>query len=106
MLQKYPQNDPAVLDAKGNNESACNIITCHEASCKSIWQKKQLGKQNNTQTCPTLQVIFWAESSQCSTPLFNRMAWQVEVPAGQVNFRGSLSHLASNVLKLMLHPVG
>ena len=31
-------------------------------------------------------------------------AGQVEVPARQVNFRGSLPHLASNVLEPMLHP--
>ena len=29
---------------------------------------------------------------------------QVEVPAGQVNFRGSLPRAASNVLKPMFHP--
>ena len=57
----------------------------------SEFGKKQLsGKQNKTLTCPTQQVMFWAESSQCITPLFNRGAGQVEVPAGQVNFRGRM----------------
>ena len=33
------------------------------------------------------QVMFWAESSQCNSPLFigGEVAGQVEVPAGQVN---------------------
>ena len=30
----------------------------------------------------------------------------MQVPAGQVNFRGSLPCSVSNVLELMLHPVG
>ena len=34
------------------------------------------------------------------------MAGQVEVAAGQVNFRGSLTSSASNVLEPMLHPEG
>ena len=41
---------------------------------------------------------------QCNSPLFNRVAGQVEVVAGQVNFRGCLPRLASNVLEPMLHP--
>ena len=49
--------------------------------------------------------MFWAESSQCNSPLFNRVAGQVEVPAGQVNFRSSLPCWASNVLEPMLYPV-
>ena len=53
---------------------------------------------------PARQVIFRAESSQCHPPLFNRVAGQVEVPAGQVNFKGSLTRSAS-VLEPMLHPV-
>ena len=60
--------------------------------------------QSNTLTYPIWQVMFWAESSQCNSPLFNGVAWQVEVPAGQVNLRGSLPHLASNVLVPMLQP--
>ena len=35
---------------------------------------------------------------------YNRVAGQVEVPAGQVNFRGSLPRSANNVLQPMLHP--
>ena len=42
-------------------------------------------------------------SSQCNSPLFNRVAGQVEVPVGQVNLRGSLLRAASNVLESMLH---
>ena len=67
-------------------------------------KKSQSGKQNKTLTCTALQVMFWAESLQCYSPLFNRAAGQVEVLAGQVNFRGSLPHLASNALESMLHP--
>ena len=37
-------------------------------------------------------------------PLFNRVAGQVKVTAGQVNFRGSLSCLENNVLQPTLHP--
>ena len=54
------------------------------------------GKQNKTLICPAQIVMFLAESSQCNSPLFNRVAGQVEVLAGQVNFRGSLPRLASN----------
>ena len=36
-------------------------------------------------TRPARQVMFWAESSQFNSPLFNGVAGQVEVPAGQVN---------------------
>ena len=51
------------------------------------------------------QVMFWAEPSQCKSPLFNRVAGQVEVPAGQVNLRGSLPHSASKILEPMLQPI-
>ena len=56
-------------------------------------------------TCPSGQVMFWAESWQCNSPLVNRVAEQVEVPVGQVNFRGSLPCSASNDLEPMFHPV-
>ena len=39
------------------------------------------------------------------SPLFNRVAGLVEVPAGQVNFGDSLPSSENNVLKPMLHPV-
>ena len=45
-----------------------------------------------------------AESSQCNSALFDRVVGQVEVWAGQVNFRGSLPCSASNVLEPMLQP--
>ena len=38
------------------------------------------------------------------SPLFNRVAGQVEVPAGQVNLRGSLPRSENNVLQPMLQP--
>ena len=47
------------------------------------------GKQNKTLACPARQIMFWAESSQCNSPLFKRVAWQVKVLAGQINLRGS-----------------
>ena len=78
--------------------------TCPIASCKSICQKWQSGKQNKTLTCPAQQVMFWAESLQCNSPLFNRVAGQVEGPTGQVSFRGSLPRSARNILESMLHP--
>ena len=37
--------------------------------------------------------------------MFNRVAGQVEVTAGQVNFRGSLPHSEKNVFHPMLDPV-
>ena len=37
--------------------------------------------------------------------LLNRVAGQVEVPVGPVNFRDSLPCTESNVLEPMLHPV-
>ena len=58
---------------------------------------------NSAKTAP--QVMFWTDSSQCNSPLFNRVAGQVEVLAWQVNLRGSLPCSASNVLEPMLHPV-
>ena len=61
--------------------------------------------QNKTFTRPTRQVLFWAKSLQCNSPLFNRDMGQVEVLAGQVNFRGTLPCSASNALEPMLHPV-
>ena len=45
-----------------------------------------------------------ANSGQSPTsPLFNTVAGRVEVPAGQVNIRGSLPRSENNVLQLMLH---
>ena len=84
----------------------CNITTCPVASCKWIWQiKTATGQAEQDPNLPAQKVMFLAWSSQCNSPLFNRVAWQVEVLAGQVNFRGSLPCLASDVLKPMLHPV-
>ena len=48
--------------------------------------------------------MFWAESLQYNSPLFNRVAGQVEVLVGQVNYRGSLPCSASNILEPILHP--
>ena len=79
---------------------ACNMTISPIARRKWIQQKWQSGKQNWTLTCPARQVMFWAESLQCNSPLFNRVAMQVEVPAGQVNFRGSLPCSARNVWNL------
>ena len=39
-----------------------------------------------------------------NSPLFNRVAGQVEVPAAQFNFRGSMPSSASTILEPMLHP--
>ena len=38
------------------------------------------------------------------SPMFNRVAGQVEVPTGQVNFRGSLPRSVNDLLQPMLHP--
>ena len=83
-----------------------NITTCPVASCKWIWQiKTATGQAEQEPNLPAQKVMFLAGSSRCNSPLFNRVAWQVEVLAGQVNFRGSLPCLASDVLEPMLHPV-
>ena len=39
-----------------------------------------------------------------TSPLFNKVAGQVEVPAGPVNFRGSCPRSENDVLQPMLHP--
>ena len=85
--------------------AACIITTCPVANCKCIRQKMTIAQAEHDLTWPARQAMFWAESSQCNSPLFNRVAGQVEVLAGQVNFRGSLPCLASNVLEPILHPV-
>ena len=64
----------------------------------------RLAEHPSILTCLAQQVMLWAESSQCNFPLFKRVAGQVEVLAGQANFRGSLLCPASNVLEPMLHP--
>ena len=55
--------------------------------------------RNGNQASRTLDPYLPAESSQCNSPLFNRVEGQVEVPAVPVNFRGSLQCYASNVLQ-------
>ena len=57
-------------------------------------KKRQWGKLNKSLTRPTRQVMFWAKSN---LPLFDRVAGQVEMPAGQVNFRGSLPRSENKV---------
>ena len=66
----------------------------HLPHCKLQWN---LAKSCN-HASRTRSLCFW-QSSQYNSPLFNRVAGQVEVPAGQVNFRGSLPCSASNVLE-------
>ena len=85
-----------------NLHAACNITACPVAS--ELSKKWQSSKQNKTLTCPARQVMFWVMSLQCNSPLFNRVAGQVEVPTGSINFRGSLPCSASNVFEPMLHP--
>ena len=41
---------------------------------------------------------------QCNTPLYNRVAGQVEVPVGQLNLSDIFPHSANNVLEPILHP--
>ena len=48
--------------------------------------------------------MFWAKSN--ITFILNEVAGQVEVQAGQVNFRGSLLRSENDVLQPMLHPDG
>ena len=83
-----------------SNVPVCNITTCPVAS--EFGKKQQSGKQKKTLACPARQVMFLAESSKCNSPLFNRVAGQVEVPVGQVNCRGSFHCSASNVLGRVL----
>ena len=57
----------------------CNITTGPVAS--EFAKKWQSGKQNKTLTCPTLQVMFWAESSQYNIPLLSewRGKWKCQL---------------------------
>ena len=61
--------------------AVCNITACPVATSKRIRQKT--GKQKKTLTRPAQQVMFWAESSKCNLPLFNRVVGQVKVQAGK-----------------------
>ena len=82
--------------------SRCSVQNNH--LCMGIQQKMAIGQAEWNPNLPTWQVMFLAEFLQCVSPLFYRVAGQVKVLAGQVNFRGSLPPSASNVLKPMLHP--
>ena len=79
--------------------AACNITTCPVAS--EFCGKWQLGQAEQG---PNLPRSASNVLSRCNSILFNRVAGQAEVAAGQVNFRGSLPCSASNVLEPMLHP--
>ena len=68
--------------------------------------KRAIGQAEQDSTLPLWQVVFWAASLQCNSPLFNRVAGQVEVPPWPVNFRGSLPRSASTVLEPILHLAG
>ena len=57
---------------------ACNITTCSVASEIELGKKQKLGKHNKTLICLAQQVLFCTESLQCYSPLFNRVAGQVE----------------------------
>ena len=65
-------------------------------------KKRQWGKLNKTLACPAQQVMFWAKSNLTFVKYL--VVGQVEVKAGQVNFRGSLPRSENNVLQPMLHP--
>ena len=65
------------------------LLQVNLAKKMAIWQAEQ------DPNLPCSQVMFWAESLQCNSSLFNRVA-------GQVNLRGSLSLSASNVLGRVL----
>ena len=66
------------------------------ASCKQIWQKTAIEKVEQDPNLPG--------SASSDSPLFNRVAGQVDVLAGQVNLWGRLPCSASNVLEPTLHP--
>ena len=75
-----------------SNQQHNHFLRC-KMQVNSAKKTRQSGKQNETLTCLARQVMFWAGSSQWNSPLFNRVAGQVDVPAGQVNSRGSLPPL-------------
>ena len=88
----------SVWNSCQQHSAACNITACPVASCKWFWQKKrQWGKLDKILTCPARQVNCFGQS--LISPLFNGVAGQGEVQAGQVNFRGSLPRSEINVLQ-------
>ena len=76
-------------------------------SCKGIWQKTAIGQaeQDPNLLAPSASYVLGRVLAMYNSPFFDRVAGQVRVPAGQVNFRGSLPRWASNVLEPMLYPV-
>ena len=53
--------------------NTCPIASRHKTAIRQAEKEPKLPRTG----------MFWAE---CNSPLFNRVAGQVEVPAGQVNF--------------------
>ena len=81
------------------DQRATYHLPCYKL--QGIRQKTTMGQADQDPTCPAQEVMFWAIPISL---LFNRVAGQVEVPAGQVNFRDSLPHSENNVFQSMLHP--
>ena len=77
-----------------SDPNLCNITTCPVAS--EFGKKFAMGQAEPDPDLPrSASNVLGKVQSQ---PLFNRVAGQVEVPTGQVNFRGSLPRSANNVL--------
>ena len=76
------------------------ITTAPVASCKGIQQKMAMGQaiQDPDLPCSASNVLGKV------SPLFYRVAGQVEMPAGQVNLKGSLPCSENNILQPMVHP--
>ena len=59
-------------------------------------------EQDSDMPCSASNVLGKVQSHL--SPLFNRVAGQMEVPTGPVNLRDSLPHSENSVLQHMLHP--
>ena len=87
----------SVLNGQRALHKYCPVIS-------EFGKKTAIEQAEQDPNLPARQVMFWVESSQCNSSLFNRVAGQVEVAAGQNNFRDRMHRRSSNVLEPMLHP--
>ena len=71
-----------------------------------IWQKTATGQAelDHDLPCSASNVLGTVLAMLLTFVYYGRVVGQVEVPTGQVNFRGSLPRLVSKVFEPMLHP--
>ena len=69
LAEHMAQKDRFLLEMNGKKEDQYFFLQILVAT--EVGKKRQYGKQNQTLACPARQVIFWAESLQCNSPLCN-----------------------------------